>query len=117
MSAHERIASLETLVALQQEKLAQQREQTAQQLTHFAVHAHRGSAATDAIGILPGFRRVTVQDGWASYQTYIGCRPALCNVHHLRGLTFVEEVEHQARAKELKELLLAKRAAAEQARM
>jgi transposase len=29
-------------------------------LTHFGVHAHRGSAATDAIGILPGFQGVSV---------------------------------------------------------
>jgi transposase len=33
-------------------------------LTHFGVHAQRGSAATDAIGILPGFQGVSVQDGW-----------------------------------------------------
>lgn len=85
-------------------------------LTHYAIHAHRGSTATDAIGILPGFGGVSVHDGWASYETYTHCRHALCNVHHLRELTFVEEVEHQAWAKELKELLLAMRAAAEQAR-
>jgi transposase len=86
------------------------------QLTHYAIHAHRGSAATDAIGILPGFHGVSVHDGWASYQTYTECRHALCNVHHLRELTFVEEEEKQPWAKELKELLLAMRAAADQAR-
>jgi transposase len=85
-------------------------------LTHYAIHSHRGSAATEAIGILPGFRGVSVHDGWASYQTYIDCRHALCNVHHLRELTFVEEEEHQAWAKDLKDLLLAMRTAAEQAR-
>ena len=85
-------------------------------VTHFAVHAQRGNAATDAIGILPGFRGVSVHDGWASYQRYAGCRHALCNVHHLRELTFLEEEEHQAWAKDLKELLLAMRTAAEQAR-
>jgi transposase len=85
-------------------------------LTHYAIHAQRGSAATDAIGILPDFRGVSVHDGWASYQTYTACRHALCNVHHLRELTFVEEEEHQAWAKELKDLLLAMRAAAHQAR-
>jgi transposase len=86
------------------------------QLTHFAIHAHRGSAATDAIGILPSFRGVSVHDGWASYQMYTACRHALCNVHHLRELTYLEEEEHQAWAKALKALLLAMRAAAEQAR-
>jgi transposase len=85
-------------------------------LTHYAIHAKRGSDATAAIGILPGFHGVSVHDGWASYQTYTACRHALCNVHHLRELTFVEEVEHQAWAKELKELLLAMRIATEQAR-
>ena len=86
------------------------------QLTHYAIHAHRGSEATDAIGILPGFHGVSVHDGWVSYQTYTACRHALCNVHHLRALTFVEEEEHQAWAKDLKELLLAMRAAADRAR-
>ncbi len=37
-------------------------------------------------------------------------------MHQLRELTFLEEEEHQAGAKELKELLLAMRTAAEQAR-
>jgi transposase len=85
-------------------------------LTHYAIHRQRGSEATEAIGILPGFRGVSVHDGWVSYQTYIACRHALCNVHHLRELTFVAEEERQAWAKELKELLLAMRAAADQAR-
>jgi transposase len=85
-------------------------------LTHYAIHAQRGSEATQSIGILPGFGGVSVHDGWASYQTYTACRHALCNVHHLRELTFVEEVEHQAWAKELKDLLVAMRTAAEQAR-
>ncbi len=47
-------------------------------LTHYAIHAKRGSDATDAIGILPDFRGVSVHDGWASYQTYTACRQALC---------------------------------------
>jgi transposase len=85
-------------------------------LTHYAIHAQRGSAATEAIGILPAFHGVSVHDGWASYQTYTGCRHALCNVHHLRELTFVEEEEQQPWAKDLKELLLAMRTAADQAR-
>jgi transposase len=85
-------------------------------LTHFAIHPKRGREATDAIGILPGFRGVSVHDGWAGYATYSQCRHARCNVHHLRELTFLDEEEHQAWAKELKGLLLAMRAAANQAR-
>jgi transposase len=85
-------------------------------LTHYAIHAKRGSAGTDAIGILPGYQGVSVHDGWKSYQTYTTCRHALCNVHHLRELTFVEEAYQQPWAKDLKELLLEMRAVTEQAR-
>ena len=60
-------------------------------LTHYAIHAKRGSEATSEIGILPDYRGVSVQDGWKPYQAYTTCRHALCNVHHLRELTFVEE--------------------------
>jgi len=85
-------------------------------LTHYAIHAKRGSEATDAIGILPGYRGVSVHDGWKPYQAHTACRHALCNVHHLRELTFVEEQYQQPWAKELKDLLLEMRTATEQAR-
>ena len=85
-------------------------------LTHYAIHAQRGVAATGAIGILPDFQGVSVHDGFASYRAYTQCRHALCNVHHLRELTFLEEEYAQAWAAELKDLLRQMRAAAEQAR-
>ncbi|HZC07816.1 MAG TPA: IS66 family transposase [Ktedonobacterales bacterium] len=85
-------------------------------LTHYAIHAKRGSEATAAIGILPGYRGVSVHDGWKPYQAQTACRHALCNVHHLRELTFVEEQYEQLWAKQLKELLQEMRAATEQAR-
>jgi transposase len=85
-------------------------------LTHYAIHAQRGSEATDAIGILPAFAGVSVHDGFASYRSYTACRHALCNVHHLRELTFLEEEYQQAWAKELKDLLREMRAAADHAR-
>lgn len=85
-------------------------------LTHYAIHAKRGSAATEAIGILPDYRGVSVHDGWKPYQAHTRCRHALCNVHHLRELTFVEEQYQQPWAKDLKALLLEMRATTEQAR-
>jgi transposase len=86
------------------------------QLTHYAIHAKRGTAATEAIGILPSYRGVSVHDGWAPYRVNTTCRHALCNIHHLRELTFIEEQYHQVWAKELKALLLEMKAATERAR-
>jgi len=85
-------------------------------LTHYAIHAKRGSEATEAIGILPTYRGVSVHDGWKPYRAYTQCRHALCNIHHLRELTFIEETYHQAWAKDLKALLLEMKAVVEQAR-
>jgi transposase len=85
-------------------------------LTHYAVHAKRGTAATDAIGILPEFTGVSVHDGWKPYRAYQRCRHALCNIHHLRELTFVEEQYHQNWATQLKALLREMKGAVEWAR-
>jgi len=73
-------------------------------LTDYAVDPKRGTAATEAIGILPGFGGVAVHDGWASYRHY-ACTHALCNAHHLRELTFVTETTRQGWAGRLIGLL------------
>ncbi len=86
-----------------------------EQLTHYAVHAKRGKEALDAIGILADFAGVSVHDGWKSYWQFL-CQHALCNVHHLRELTFFEEEQHQEWAGHMKTLLLDIKAAVEQAR-
>jgi transposase len=85
-------------------------------LTHYAVHAQRGAEATDAVGILPHFTGVCVHDGWKPYRHYTRCRHALCNIHHLRELTFLEEQYQRTWATEMKALLREMKAAVEQAR-
>ncbi len=85
------------------------------QLTPYAIHPKRGNEAPDAIGILPDYTGVSVQDGWKPYQTHTRCRHALCNIHHLRALTLLEEQYQQGWATELKRLLRAMKTATEQA--
>jgi transposase len=86
-------------------------------LTHYAVHPKRGCEALETIGILPNFAGVSVHDGWGSYRAYTACRHALCNVHHLRELTFLEEQYQQAWAADMKMLLREMKAATDQARI
>jgi transposase len=75
-------------------------------LTFYAAHRRRGRVALDAIGVLPCFAGRAVHDGWAAYWQYGQCQHALCNAHHLRELTFVEEQLGQPWARDLKDLLL-----------
>jgi len=70
----------------------------------------------DALGVLPTVQGRVVHDGLASYWHYEQCDHALCNAHHLRELTFVEEHLQQAWAGQLKTLLLEIKAAADRAR-
>ena len=84
-------------------------------LTHYGVHAKRGKAAMDAIGIVTHFHGTSVHDGLQSYQGYFFTH-ALCNVHHLRDLTFIQEVFKQQWAGEMKELLLEMKEMVEQAK-
>lgn len=63
-----------------------------EELTHYAYDARRGKAAMDEIGILPQFTGTLVRDGFSSYKWYEQCRHSLCNVHLLRDLVFIKEV-------------------------
>ncbi|QBD75590.1 IS66 family transposase [Ktedonosporobacter rubrisoli] len=84
-------------------------------LTYYAAHPSRGRVALDAIGIAPQFRGTSVHDGLQSYQSYCFTQ-ALCNVHHLRELTFIEEELGQVWARAMKELLLDMKAEVERAK-
>ncbi|MGH2479320.1 MAG: IS66 family transposase [Ktedonobacteraceae bacterium] len=86
-----------------------------QKLTHYQVHSSRGHKAMDAIGILPTFAGVSVHDCWAAYFRY-GCQHALCQVHILRELTYLAEELGLWWAAKLKRVLLAMKAATDQAR-
>ncbi len=84
-------------------------------LTHYAAHPNRGRAALQAIGMMEHFAGTSVHDGYFSYAGY-PCQHALCNVHHLRELTFLEEELHQPWAREMKDLLLEMKRAVTQAK-
>jgi hypothetical protein len=86
-------------------------------LTHYAIHPKRGAEATTDIGILPNYQGVSVHDGWKPYRAHTSCRHALCNIHHLRELTFLHEQYGQQWAKDLKDLLREMKAAADQTRV
>ena len=77
-------------------------------LTHYAAAAHRGRTAIDEINVLPRYRGTCVHDGLLAYTHYTQCRHALCGVHLLRELTYLEELgeEIAAWAAPLKDLLL-----------
>ena len=83
-------------------------------LTHYHVDASRGQAALEAIGILPQFTGVSIHDGWGSYFLY-DCEHAVCIVHLLRDLVFLEE-QGIPWAADLKTLLLDMKEATDQAR-
>jgi len=73
--------------------------------THYYPHTKRGSEAMNEIGIIPKFNGVLCHDHWKPYYKY-NCTHALCNAHHIRELTNIEEEEKQNWAKEIRELLL-----------
>lgn len=84
-------------------------------LTYYRWHAHRGRRAIEAIGLLADYDGTVVHDGLRTYQGY-ACGPGLCNGHHLRELTFIEERFDQAWASRMKTLLLEMKASVEAAK-
>lgn len=75
--------------------------------TYYFAHPKRGKEAMDAMGILGNYQGKAMHDFWGSYMDEdFNCEHFLCNVHHLRDLTFCEEQEKSSWAKEMKTLLL-----------
>jgi transposase len=74
-------------------------------LTYYAHHQKRGRKATDEIGILPRFTGIALHDALHNYLSY-PCDHALCNAHHLRELTYLEEEQHLKWAAGMKQLLV-----------
>jgi len=85
------------------------------QLTYYLPHRKRGRAGVEAVGVLPTFTGVAVHDNWAAYGCYT-CQHALCNVHHLRELTYIAEEFQQAWATDMRDLLVSSKAAVAAAR-
>jgi len=75
------------------------------QLTYYFPHRSRGHKATEEADVLPRFRGTAVHDNWATYWRYEACKHGLCNAHHLRNLTAIEEIEEQHWATHFKALL------------
>jgi len=67
-------------------------------LTFYRVCAKRGSLLADVAGIV-------VHDHWKPYYTMSGVLHALCNAHHLRELKALIDIEKEAWARKMHQLL------------
>jgi transposase len=72
--------------------------------TYYYPHSKRGNKAMDGIGLLPYFKGYAIHDFWKSYQKY-DCFHGLCNEHHIRELTFLQEEYSQEWAEKMIHLL------------
>ncbi|MEO9003471.1 MAG: IS66 family transposase [Ginsengibacter sp.] len=84
-------------------------------LTYYFAHEKRGKEAMDQMGILGDYKGIVMHDYWKSYLDYL-CDHSLCNVHHLRDLTFCHEQETSQWAADMKTLLLEMKAATDKSK-
>jgi transposase len=73
--------------------------------TFYGSHIKRGSEAIYDMGVLPFYDGRLIHDFWKPYNEF-GCTHGLCNVHHLRDLTFCHQIEQSSWAGDAKQLLL-----------
>lgn len=85
-----------------------------EQLTYYIIHKKRGKEAMDEMDILPNYQGYAVHDHWKSYYRY-HCEHVLCNAHHLRELTFIEEQYKQCWAAKMKQCLQGMKMAVDEA--
>ena len=84
--------------------------------TSYHLSAHRGQEAIREAGVIGRFFGWLIHDGLKVYQAYTQCYHGLCGAHLLRELVYLAEERGQTWAKELIELLLEMKAAADEAR-
>ena len=87
-----------------------------EQLTHYAIHARRGSEATKPLGFCPTMRESACMTAGRPIACQHECRHALCNIHHLRELTFLEEQYQPGLGERAQRVAAEMKAATEQAR-
>lgn len=72
--------------------------------TFYAPHIKRGKEAMKDMSVLPFYEGRLMHDFWKPYYGFT-CLHSLCNVHHLRDLTFCHKIEKSAWAGNVKHLL------------
>lgn len=73
--------------------------------SYYFLHEKRGSAAIDAMGVLPGYKGIMVHDCWSPYFKMEEATHALCGAHIARELVYAQENLGQSWAGAMKGLL------------